>query len=120
MKHSINDEFFVLALRNKLRCENPAGFNHKIDDWTPGDWALAVAGETGEMCNFVKKLKRIEDGLGVDKITKEECIANIGEELADIVIYADLLATRLGLILGTEIYKKFNKTSDKMGCPIKL
>ena len=34
--------------RNKLRCESPAGFNHRISSWSLSDWMTVVAGEVGE------------------------------------------------------------------------
>ena len=99
--------FIDLTIANLER--NVESF-HPIDDWSPTDWACAVAGETGEACNLIKKLKRGE------KIDVEE----IGKELADIVIYTDLLAQRLGLDLGTCVLNKFNEVSDRVGSEIKL
>lgn len=103
MELSFNELSFV----NSKRCE--ASF-HPIDQWSPTDWACALAGETGEACNLIKKLHRGED------INIEE----IGKELADVVIYADLLATRLGLNLGDCVKEKFNEVSDRVGSNIKL
>jgi len=42
------------------------------------------------------------------------------DEIADMVIYADLLAQRLGRKLEDAIKNKFNQTSDKVGSDIKL
>ena len=64
-----------------------------------------MAGETGEACNLIKKLRR---GEAVRPET-------IGEEIADVVIYADLLAARLGLDLGECVRAKFNLVSVKRG-----
>ncbi len=114
-------DFNILSLKNAERCEK--GFKHKIDSWTLSDWATAISGETGEMCNYVKKLKRLKDGVQPDKdknLTETEIIANIGRELADIVIYADLMATRLNMKLGFEVIKKFNETSIARKSNIKL
>lgn len=117
-------DFENLRTKNAIRCRDKY---HDIFDWTPTDWACAVAGETGEMCNFVKKLKRL-DSINFNKtrqatdvtLQPEELIENIGKELADIVIYCDLLAQRLNLNLGTEVIKKFNLTSDKIQSNMKL
>lgn len=98
--------FLKLRITNVQRCE--AVF-HKLNDWVPRDWALAMIGEAGEACNEVKKLKR-GDG-DIDRIAME---------LADVVIYADLLAARLGINLGESVVKKFNLVSDKKGTDIKL
>lgn len=104
--------FQNLREANVNRCEQVF---HPLNSWSPTDWATALAGECGEACNFVKKLRRLDDGGGNDIVkTKEEYIADIGEELADAVIYADLLAARLGINLESEIISKFNKVSDKM------
>ncbi|NJO65998.1 MAG: hypothetical protein HC836_50410, partial [Richelia sp. RM2_1_2] len=54
--------------------------------WGEVDWACALAGETGELCNFIKKRRRGEN-IPVEELAKE---------LADIVCYADLLADHLG------------------------
>jgi hypothetical protein len=74
------------------------------------DWACALAGETGEACNLIKKLRR------GDAIDTED----IGKELADVVIYADLLAARLGIDLGEAVVQKFNEVSDRYGYAGKL
>ena len=73
--------------------------------------ACELAGETGEVCNAVKKLSRLRRNMkgGVDTT------ANIAEELADVVICADLLAMDLGIDLGAAVAAKFNATSEKHG-----
>ncbi|HEX3988177.1 MAG TPA: hypothetical protein VHZ30_02020 [Verrucomicrobiae bacterium] len=106
--------FGELRETNVMRCEEVF---HKVRDWTPTDWACALAGETGEACNFVKKLRRL-DGSDLDFIASEqraELRLNIGKELADVVIYADLLAARLDLDLGDFVRAKFNEISARMG-----
>lgn len=62
-----------------------------------------MAGECGEACNLVKKLRRGEN------IHKD----HIAHELADLVIYADLLAARLNINLGAAVVEKFNMVSDR-------
>lgn len=99
--------FDKLKFINARRCED---VYHPIEDWSPTDWGCAMAGEAGETCNKIKKLRRCDD------IPLKE----IGEELADTVIYADLLATRLGLDLGKCVIDKFNKDSVKRGTGYKL
>lgn len=80
------------------------------EDWGVTDWGCAIAGETGELCNLLKKVKRGDE---VDPIA-------IQEEIADIVIYCDLLASYLRFDLEKAIIHKFNKTSDKLGSKVKL
>lgn len=104
---------------NVRRCETAF---HKLNEWTPTDWACAMAGEMGEACNLIKKLRRL-DGADKGKDTPKErakLTRMIGEELADTVIYADLLTARLGLSLGDEVRKKFNKVSRRRGVEIFL
>lgn len=92
--------FSALRLANVKRCEEVF---HQLHDWSPTDWACAMAGECGEACNLIKKTRR---GEAID-------VDDIGDELADLVIYADLLAARLGLDLGRCIVKKFDEVSEK-------
>lgn len=69
----------------------------------------ALAGEVGETCNVVKKLARQRLGLRGSRATSED----LGEEIADVIIYADLLAKFYNIDLGDAVRKKFNKTSAK-------
>jgi len=97
-----------LKVANRQRCPS---FGHGgIEGWTPTDWACAVAGETGEMCNLIKKLHR------GDKIEIEE----IADEAGDIVIYLDMLCQRLGIDLKNAIVNKFNKVSEKKGSDVTI
>lgn len=77
----------------------------QCSDWTLGDWGCALAGETGELCNKLKKLRRGE------KVPNEA----LAEELADVVLYADLIAGQLGIDLGEAVRCKFNSVSAKRG-----
>ena len=99
--------FKKLSKVNAKRCKEVF---HPINDRSPTDWACALAGETGEYCNFVKKMRR-GDNPNIKKIAKE---------LADIIIYADLNSTRLGIDLDEAVINKFNEISDKKNCNIKL
>lgn len=99
--------FRKLSRANLTRCEESF---HPLEDWSPTDWATALAGECGEACNLIKKMRR---GDAVD-------VADIGRELADIVIYADLLAARLGLNLEKCLEQKFNEVSDRLGSEVRL
>lgn len=104
-------DFLQLSFANVERCE--ASF-HAIDSWSPSDWAVA--------CNYVKKLRRLDDGKQLANIPADRAriIESIEYELADMVIYADLLASRLGINLGEAVRAKFNVVSDRVGSPIKL
>lgn len=97
-----------------------------LTDWSIADWAVAMAGEAGEACNAVKKLKRVEEGIAnlneSDRTlaTREAAIAAIGDELADTLLYLVLLAARCGIDLDAAVAAKFNATSERYGFPERL
>jgi NTP pyrophosphatase (non-canonical NTP hydrolase) len=119
MSASESLSFDQLRIVDVTRCER---IFHRLDYWTPCDWACAMAGECGEVCNAVKKMKRMENGTNTakDPQTVEEAKAIIADELADTIIYADLLAARLRINLGEAVRKKFNEVSDRMKCDLKI
>lgn len=129
--------FGALSLANRERCERVF---HPLNDWSLTDWMCAVAGEVGEAANLIKKAKRFEgkteaeltdsmvgldfpydndEAQGKDDryITGREFI---GYELADAVIYIDLLAQRLGVDLGEMVERKFNIVSTRVGSDVVL
>lgn len=114
-----NLSFYVLRKTNVSRCEDVF---HPVNSWSPTDWATAMAGECGEACNDIKKLRRL-DGADNNIDTpeaREELVAAVAAELADLVIYADLLAARLDIDLGRAVVNKFNLVSAKRGSKIRL
>lgn len=86
---------------------------HPLTSWSLSDWAVAMAGECGEACNVVKKYRRFQDGTNTakDPQTVDEIRDALAAELADTVIYADLLAARAGIDLGDAVREKFNAVS---------
>lgn len=106
------NEFSVI---NRLRCESPTGFNHKLGSWSLSDWMTAVAGELGEAANVAKKLNRVRDGIPGNIETPEQLKANLADEIADTFIYLDLLAQSQGIVLQDAVISKFGKTSAKIG-----
>jgi NTP pyrophosphatase (non-canonical NTP hydrolase) len=74
-------------------------------------FGVALAGETGEACNIIKKLAREQCDIRGSRATLEQ----LAKELADIVIYADLLAIRASIDLDRAVRDKFNATSAKYG-----
>lgn len=111
--------FYELRTANVARCTEVF---HSVDAWTPERWSNAMAGECGEVCNAIKKLNRVDDGTNTDKDpqTAVECLPLIADELADLVIYADLLAARLGIDLDYAIRSKFNRVSVVRGATQRL
>jgi NTP pyrophosphatase (non-canonical NTP hydrolase) len=101
--------------RNRLRCESPKGFGHRLDSWSLSDWACAITGEMGEACNIIKKLNRVRDGIPGNKESSEELMEHLKEELADVAIYLDLLVQAIGADLDTIREAKFKKKSADIG-----
>lgn len=99
--------FSQLREANVRRCEKHF---HKLSDWTATDWACALAGEVGELCNFIKKARRGQ------KIPQQE----FAKEIADIQCYLDLLAAKMGIDLAEATINKFNEVSDRKKSKIKL
>lgn len=139
----INDpavSLYLTRLRqtNEARCArwHPEWPN---DNWTAGDWANAMQGEAGEVAqallelalslfaatgkagNVAKKIRRAEEGLvGANDPVPEKLVVALANEIADTVIYADLLAAKFGINLGAAIINKFNAVSIREGFPERL
>lgn len=88
------------------------GFQVELKDWSLPTWGNAVAGEVGEMCNIIKKANRGD--------TLPNFKEDLGKEIADVIIYLDLLAAREGISIENAIVQKFNEVSDRVKCDIKL
>lgn len=97
--------------------------------WTPVDWSNALAGEVGELCNLAKKLQRARDGIkskhfdpSRDRLSFFEAstIDQMADEIADVIIYGSLNASKLGLDLEWIIKKKFNADSEVIGLSERL
>lgn len=107
MENNMSLNFKKLRKVNLKRCEQSF---HPLHDWSGTDWACAVAGEVGEACNIIKKFKR------GDYVT----LSDLESEIADIIIYVDLLAAFYGIDLSECVKDKFNEVSDRVGSNIKL
>ncbi len=82
-------------------------------DWSPAQWLQATVGELGEYANIRKKFERGD-------LTEAEFMREAANELADVQIYLDLLAFRLGIDLGRATMDKFNEVSERIGSPIRI
>ena len=72
-------------------------------DWTHSEWATAMAGKSSAARSLIRR-SRLGEDIAPSYIVKE---------LAELVIYADLLATRLGLSLGACVRDRFNEVSEQ-------
>jgi hypothetical protein len=115
--HDIVIPDYVRAL-NRIRCDRwhpPTG-----DDWTLGDWSNAFMGEGGELANVVKKLRRHQSGHATSYNTPEvvELRERFAEEVADVLLYLDLLCWKAGVepaALLDALIDKFDKVSLAQG-----
>lgn len=93
--------FERLRIANATRCLR--WHQTGLDEWSLADWCVAVGGEVGEALNVVKKLNRDRDGQPGNTKSRAELLADLADELADVVIYLDILvaagdADRLGIL----------------------
>lgn len=89
--------------------------------WTAADWSNATCGEAGEMANVIKKIRRHETGAANKGDPPMEVLLDmVALEIADVVIYCDLLADYLGIDLEEAVRKKFNAVSERQGFPERL
>jgi NTP pyrophosphatase (non-canonical NTP hydrolase) len=109
--------FEQLRMASKARAE---AWHGSLNHWSVMQWACAAAGEMGEACNVAKKMQRILDGIAK---RKEELLPDsllqqrekLAIEIADTIIYLDLLAARENIDLSEAIRLKFNKVSEEFG-----
>lgn len=117
--------FDKLSEQNAARAER---WHAGGDEWTASDWSNALAGEVGEACNLVKKVRRhetrvdrVEGGAGsYNTPDLDELLLGIADEIADIIIYADLLARHFDIPVEEAVRRKFNRVSEAQGFPERL
>lgn len=95
-----------------------------LQEWSVAEWTVAMAGEAGEVCDAVKKLRRIECAVASNNTRQPEnatdALLNIAKEIGDTAVYLDLLAQRLGLKLEDCVRSTFNRISEREGMPQRL
>ena len=97
--------------------ERVRDFGHDgLDGWNVAEWGNALAGETGELCNILKKFIRQAPG----DPSPENLIRLAAEEVADVQIYLDLVAAKMGIDLAQATVNKFNKSSRRISSDTKL
>lgn len=82
-------------------------------DWSDAQWLQALVGELGEYANLKKKIERGDFPI-------DEKRADLGKELADVVMYLVILASRLNIDLDSAIVNKFNEVSERIGADVFL
>lgn len=99
------------------------------EQWGITDWSNDIAGETGEMCNAVKKFRRVvtgaknintEPGRQLDENAARQKIL---QECCDIVLYMPMLLEELGFEPGdfeAALREVFNRKSEEYGFPERL
>lgn len=115
---SADDSMSRIAAVSLARCNrwHPNGIN----SWSMSDWAVAFAGEVGELCNVVKKLNRVRDGMPGNKENSQTLRAQLVAEVADCYLYLDLFAQAADISLYEEVREKFNQVSERLGFPERL
>lgn len=110
--------FRGLAKVNRARCDQ---WHAGMEPWSAADWSNAMVGEAGEAANKVKKLRRLQtSGKTPKPDAMDRRVEEIMEEIADTIIYADLLAHHLGRDLEPYVIAKFNKVSEEREFPHRL
>jgi NTP pyrophosphatase (non-canonical NTP hydrolase) len=99
--------FYEFQQLNERR-ENEANKYEKCRSWGLNNFVLALVGEAGELANLVKKIERGD-------FTLDEVRGEVSKELADIITYADLIYTKLGLNTGIELMRKFQEINERIG-----
>lgn len=90
------------------------------EPWSLSDWGVAAGGEMGEMLNIIKKLNRVRDGMIGNNVSEVNLRVELANEIADTIIYLDLLAASIDISLSAAIITKFNATSVKNKLPERL
>lgn len=105
-----------------LRAANEARQAHwgGSDNWTLADWSNAVAGEVGEACNVVKKIRRPELGTTGNGKDVSTYYTQLESEIGDVLVYLDLLAKKAGTTLDRAVMRAFNEKSEALNMPVRL
>lgn len=108
-----------LSAVNRARCAR--WHDPDTEPWTGADWSNAMCGEAGEAANVVKKLRRHETRTSPAGDPGEAALHRaLADEIADVLLYLDLLANHYGLDLEACVVPKFNRVSERQGFPERL
>lgn len=110
-------DFEVLRINNINRDrEFQQRKDDSLEDWTIVDRSNELAGESGEVCNLIKKIRRARLGMQPTDVS----YSDVADELADVIICVDLLAMDLGIDLSKAVKNKFNESSEKFNLETKI
>ncbi|RLB68125.1 MAG: hypothetical protein DRH08_01830 [Deltaproteobacteria bacterium] len=102
--------FKTLRIRNNNRAVEWTGVVPSMDQCQ--FFSIELAGEVGEALNIVKKyIREVNNWTG--GLAATDATFQLADELADVVITADLLASTFNIDLSAAVVNKFNKTSEK-------
>lgn len=115
------DEVSQISVKRALRWHV-----NGLADWSPLEWAGAMAGEAGEAANAAKKLRRMD--MGIQSINrgdrhfteKAEARAEIVKEACDTILYALLLIASVNGNPEAALREVFNKKSEEYGFPERI
>jgi NTP pyrophosphatase (non-canonical NTP hydrolase) len=90
--------------------------------WLGPEWANAMQGEAGEAGNVAKKLQRAEDNVTGNRDDEDRAalLDKLADEIADTLIYLDLLAAHYGINIASATTRKFDEVSIREGFPERL
>lgn len=108
-------DFKAFREANVERCI--VGFKHPLNSWSEMEWGAAAAGELGELLNNLKKRARAEAGIA-GNVSDAPSVADCAAEIADVIIYLDLLAARMGIDVQEAIVEKFNRVSHRVASSV--
>lgn len=112
--------FTAVSEINRARCErwHP---DFPADGWTGADWSNAMAGEAGETCNVVKKIRRDDFGkVQAAADSRADLMQKLATEIGDTFLYLDLLAQFYGLDIADCVRDTFNRVSVREGFPERI
>jgi NTP pyrophosphatase (non-canonical NTP hydrolase) len=103
----------INELVDKISNRDSQSKYNSLATWSHTDWCCGLAGEVGELCNMVKKIRR---GSKTMKQLKKE----IAKELADVILYTCLTSKSMGIDLEASIIQKFNEVSKRLNSKQRL
>lgn len=121
MEKESKSEITFAKLRKVNTIRNDEVFN-PCNNWSLMEWACAMAGEAGEVCGAIKKMRRMEEGTNSAKDPNDLNVykRKVADEMADVIIYLDLMASKMDIDLGQAVVDKFNEVSDRMNAVTRI